>query len=63
VSGLQLVHIRKDPAMLLHLIGTQQFGSKGQFINRILLYRVASAQTRPYTEKVSANGLGAYIHI
>jgi len=48
--------------MLLHLIGTEQFRSKGQFIAGILLCQVASAEARPHTEKGSANGLAAGLY-
>jgi hypothetical protein len=61
-SRLQLVHTRKDLTMLLHLIGTEQFRSKRQFIAGILLLQVASAEARPDREKGSANGLAAHLH-
>jgi hypothetical protein len=60
-SRLQLVRTRKDLAMLLHLTGTVQFRSKGQFIASILLCGVAPAKTRPHMEEGSANGLTAHL--
>jgi hypothetical protein len=48
--------------MLRHLIDTEQFRSKGQFIAGILLCQVASAEARPQTGKGSADGLAAHLH-
>jgi hypothetical protein len=61
-SRLQLVHTRNEFTMLRHLIDTEQFRSKGQFIAGILLCQVASAEARPQTGKGSADGLAAHLH-
>jgi hypothetical protein len=49
--------------MLLHLIGTEQFRSKGQFIASILLCRIAPAEARPHAEKGAPYGLAAYPYL
>jgi hypothetical protein len=53
------VDTRKDFAMLLHLIGTEQFRPKGRFVAGILRCWIASAEARPHAGKGAPYGLAA----